>query len=195
MVVACWTILKLSQVAPAPAPFPSLPHATFEAAGSCQRRCSVASIAACSGCTRETQIALLSVLVQLTRKYDKRKQESSGQLIDQDDDDDGTVQRPPAGQNFSKTFSKVYGPFHRSSSLLPLPSAHPSPPSLFLFLAAFQECCNAACSYRVRHCVRQANGSQKKKNESVAIISGPFLTCSCCCCSFRFNFSPAIKVY
>lgn len=137
MVVACWTILKLSQVAPAPVPFPSLPHATFEAAGSCQRRCSVASIAACSGCTRETQIALLSVLVQLTRKYDKRKQESSGQLIDQDDDDDddaGTVQRPPAGQNFSKTFSKVYGPFHRSSSLLPLPPL----PACFCFWLHFK---------------------------------------------------------
>lgn len=69
-------------------------------------------------CTRDVDSA---ALVQLTRKYDKRKQESSGQLIDQDDNDDdeaeeeeaeadahacghvGPVQRPPAGQNFSKT--------------------------------------------------------------------------------------------
>lgn len=40
-----------------------------------------------------------------------------------------------------------------------------------LFLAAFQECCNAACSYRVRHCVRR----WLAKNESVAIISGLLL--------------------
>lgn len=32
-----------------------------------------------------------------------------------------------------------------------------------LFLAAFQECCNAACSYRVGHCVRRPFAKKKKK--------------------------------
>lgn len=171
--VACWTILKLSQVAPTAHTNTPLRLAMLEAAGSCQRHCSCLN-SRMFWCTRDVDSA---ALVQLSRKYDKRKQESSGQLIDQDDngdDDDakggggdahacghvGPVQRPPAGQNFSKTLLQVYGPLSSPATGLHL-----------LFLAAFQECCNAACSYRVRHCVRR----WLAKNESVAIISGLLL--------------------
>lgn len=116
--VACWTILKLSQVAPTAHTSTPLRLAMLEAAGSCQRHCSCLN-SLMFWCTRDVDSA---ALVQLTRKYDKRKQESSGQLIDQDDDDAkgggdahacghvGPVQRPPAGQNFSKTLLQVYGP-------------------------------------------------------------------------------------
>lgn len=168
--VACWTILKLSQVAPT-AHTSTAPH--FDAP--CLKQpAAVRGSCSCLNsrmfwCTRDVDSA---ALVQLTRKYDKRKQESSGQLIDQDDNDAkgggdahacghvGPVQRPPAGQNFSKTLLQVYGPLSSPTTGLHL-----------LFLAAFQECCNAACSYRAGHCVRR----WLAKNESVAIISGLLL--------------------
>lgn len=172
--VACWTILKLSQVAPT-AHTSTAPHSDSPCL---KQPAAVRGSCSCLNsrmfwCTRDVDSA---ALVQLTRKYDKRKQESSGQLIDQDDNDDdddakgggdahacghvGPVQRPPAGQNFSKTLLQVYGPLSSPTTGLHL-----------LFLAAFQECCNAACSYRVRHCVRR----WLAKNESVAIISGLLL--------------------
>lgn len=122
--VACWTILKLSQVAPT-AHTSTAPHSDSPCL---KQPAAVRGSCSCLNsrmfwCTRDVDSA---ALVQLTRKYDKRKQESSGQLIDQDDNDDdddakgggdahacghvGPVQRPPAGQNFSKTLLQVYGP-------------------------------------------------------------------------------------
>lgn len=150
---------------PGSGPTPTLPM--LEAAGSCQSRCRCLN-SRMFWCTRDVDSA---ALVQLTRKYDKRKQESSGQLIDQDDAK-GEGRRPclwpcrtsAATACWPKLFQDVV------ASLW-----HPSPPPFtalhLLFLAAFQECCNAACSYRVRHCVRRPLA----KNESVAIISGLFV--------------------
>lgn len=65
----------------------------------------------------------------------------------------------------AKTFPRRCSKFMAPPLPTPFTALH------LLFLAAFQECCNAACSYRARHCVRRPLA----KNESVAIISGLFV--------------------
>lgn len=139
----------------------------LEAAGSCQRRCRCLN-SRMFWCTRDVDSA---ALVQLTRKYDKRKQESSGQLIDQDDAKGGG-RRPclwpcrtsAATACWPKLFQDVV------ASLWHPPSPfHCSTLVVFGCISRMLQC--RVLLSRSPLCARRPLA----KNESVAIISGLFV--------------------